>query len=444
MSQLTADDLHVYVIDCAGAGLRPLAQFPHCGAVVEASEPAAVSRLITRLAAERQCRQRHLAQCGMTNYAEARRAGSRVPPILVALDGWENFTVLSEEMDAGRTADLLIQLLREGPSAGFTLLVTGDRNVLGARIAPVLRRKLLLPLADRNDYALAGLSRAALPARLAGRAVNADDGIELQFGMLSDDPSTPAQWRSVSERVRNTRQARNEDASGLPNGRPVAGPTIRMRALPSVVDATELLGSPDSAALQESCVLGLGGDDASIIGCNLFQTQTRFLIAGPAGSGRSTAAILIARQIQDRGLRLVVVGPARSPLARWAGEHGVIVVRPNDWVDAIDADLLVVDDAEQFTDTPSGDRLQAWISTTDAAVVVTARMPELLSSFRGLGADMRRHRCGMLLQPSPSDGEVLGVRLPQLPPSGIAGRGVLVSPETRDGIAGYQPIQVAA
>jgi len=448
VSQLTAEDLHVYVIDCAGAGLRPLAQVPHCGAVLEETEPAAVSRLIARLAAARRDRQHHLAQSGMANYAEARRAGDRLPAVLIALDGWEKFNNLSEEMDAGRTADLLIQLLRDGPSAGFTLLLTGDRNVLGGRIAPALRRKLLLPLADRNDYALAGLSRAAVPTRrIPGRAVDADNELELQLGMLSSDPSTAAQWRSLSRSAREISPASRGEASQLRGGVPDAGPPIRMRALPSVVDAATLLRSLGPSAAEECCLLGLGHDDASVIGCDLFQMQGRFLIAGPAGSGRSTAALLIARQAQDRGLRLVVAGSARSPLARWAGEHGVSVIRPNDWVDALDADLLnllVVDDAEQFTDTPSGERLQAWIATSDAAVVVTARMPELLSSFRGLGADLRRHRCGMLLQPSPPDGEVLGVRLPQLPPSSIAGRGVLVSPETQDGMAGYQPIQVAA
>lgn len=445
VSQLTAEDLHVYVIDCAGAGLRPLAQVPHCGAVLEETEPAAVSRLIARLAATRRDRRHHLAQSGMANYAEARRAGDRLPAILLALDGWENFNNLSEEMDAGRTADLLIQLLREGPSAGFTLLLTGDRNVLGGRIAPALRRKLLLPLADRNDYALAGLSRAAVPTRLiAGRAIDADDQVELQLGMLCSDPSAAAQWRSLSGSARDISPASYGETSQLPDGLPAAGPTIRMRALPSVVDSATLLRSIGPSASKECCLLGLGRDDASVIGCDLFQLQGRFLIAGPGGSGRSTAAVLIARQAQDRGLRLVVAGSARSPLTSWAGEHGVTVIQPSDWVDAIDADLVMVDDAEQFADTPSGERLQAWIATSDAAVVVTARMPELLSSFRGLGADMRRHRCGMLLQPSSPDGEVFGVRLPRLPPSSIAGRGVLVSPETRDGMAGYQPIQVAA
>ncbi len=444
-SQLTAEDLHVYVIDCAGAGFRPLAQFPHCGAVLEEIEFAAVSRLITRLVAERRYRQHFLAQSGMANYAEARRSGDRLPAILIALDGWENFNSLSEEIDAGRTAEQFIQLLRDGPSAGFTLLLSGDRNVLGGRLASALRRRLLLPLADRNDYALVGLNRAAVPTQfIAGRAIDADNGVELQFGLFPGESSAMAQWASLSESAMNLSSSGYGKASQSESGPPAAGPAIRMRALPSVVDATTLLHSLGSLATQEFCMLGLGRDDASVIGCDLFQVQGRFLIAGPAGSGRSTAAVLIARQGRERGLRLVIAGSARSPLTRWAGEHGITVIRPYDPSDAIDADLLVVNDAEQFADTSVGEGLQAWIAASDATVVVTARMPDLLSSFRGLGVNMRRHRCGMLLQPSPPDGEVLGIRLPQLPPSSVAGRGVLVSPGTQDGVAGYQPIQVAA
>jgi S-DNA-T family DNA segregation ATPase FtsK/SpoIIIE len=107
-------------------------------------------------------------------------------------------------------------------------------------------------------------------------------------------------------------------------------------------------------------------------------------------------------------------------------------------------ELLVVDDAEHFTDTVAGDQLQAWIASAETAVVVTAHSPDLLNSFRGLGAEMRRHRSGLLLQPSALDGELLGIRLPYLPASDLPGRGVLVTAETRNEVAGHQPIQVAA
>ncbi|HEU5268915.1 MAG TPA: FtsK/SpoIIIE domain-containing protein [Jatrophihabitans sp.] len=455
IGQLTPDRLHVYAIDCAGAALRPLQQIPHCGAVLDTTEPAAVPRLIARLAGEHRRRQQLLAEHGAADFAEGLAIGYHLPAILVALDGWDRMCNLSDEVDGGRSAELIGQLLREGAATGFSFAITGDRGVLGTRIGSALSRRLLLPLADRNDYAAAGVEMAAVPRTAPpGRAVTAEDGIEVQIGLLAEDPSSAAQWDSL--RARALSRTTGFSAAGRPPTTewPVAGdarfpaepgrlsgPTIRMRPLPAAVDAGWLLAQhePDG-----HCLLGVGRDDASVIGCPLLDPHRRFLIAGPDASGRSTAAILIARQARSRGLRILAAAPARSGLAAWAAENRIITWRPEDLLDDIDAELLVIDDAEQFTDTAAGSALQAWIAHTDASVVATARTPDVLNSFRGIGPDLRRHRSGLLLQPCATDGEIFGVRLPQLPPSGIAGRGVLVTRETRDGVAGYEPIQVAA
>jgi S-DNA-T family DNA segregation ATPase FtsK/SpoIIIE len=216
-----------------------------------------------------------------------------------------------------------------------------------------------------------------------------------------------------------------------------------MRPLPTTVEAAGLLKQRDPKS-PGGCLLGIGRDDASVVECDLLRPHSRFLIAGPDGSGRSNAALLIARQARSSGRRVLVVATGRSPLTGWAAENQITCCLPGELLQDLDADLLVVDDGEHFTDTVTGEELHGWIVQADGAVVVTARMPDLLTSFRGPGAEMRRHRSGLLLQPAAGDGEVLGIRLPHLPPSNLAGRGVLVTAETRGGIAGYEPIQVAA
>ena len=434
VSQLAADRLHTYVIDCAGAGLRPLGQLPHCGALLETTEPLAVARLIVRLVVECRRRQQYLAELNALDFAEAFTAG-RLPAILVAVDGWEGLSSLSDEMDGGRSAESLIQLLREGPSVGFSLLITGDRGTLGARIAPALGRKLLLPLTDRSDYAIAGLGSAAIPSRpIAGRAVTVEEGIEVQIGLLTDEVSTAAQWQALNDGYLDL------PTMSLPSP---TGPAIRISPLPVAVGAAALAERWHGPATEGHCLLGVGRDDASVIGCELFRPNSRFLIAGPDGSGKSCAAISIGRQGSASGLRIAVAATARSPLARWAAENQAAVLNPNRLIEGLSADLLIIDDAEQFTDSLAGDGLLAWIALTEAAVVATIRTAELLASFRGIGAELRRHRCGLLLQPSATDGEVFGIRLAQLPASAIPGRGVLVTPETRNAVAGYEPIQVA-
>jgi S-DNA-T family DNA segregation ATPase FtsK/SpoIIIE len=382
-----------------------------------------------------------LAEWGVASLAEAHRSGHRLPAILVALDGWDNFSSLSDELDAGRTAEMFIRLLREGPSAGISILVTGDRSVLGARIGPALKRKLLLPMTERADYAMAGIASAAVPIDPPpGRAVSVPDGTEMQLALLTDDDSTAAQWRALHARA-------------LASPPTVHPPAIRIRPLPVTVRLADLTAArPRSpaddrglmpACTDPYCALGIGGDEATLVECALFETGSRFLVAGPDGSGRSTTALAVARQACERKMRLVVAATTRSPLARWAVEHHVPTMGPTDSPEPIQAELLLVDDADQFTDTPAGDVVQDFIATANGAVLVTARTSDLLTGFRGIGVVMRRYRTGLLLQPSPVDGDVLGVRSAHLLADAIPGRGVLVNAKTRAGIVDCQPVQVA-
>jgi S-DNA-T family DNA segregation ATPase FtsK/SpoIIIE len=305
----------------------------------------------------------------------------------------------------------------------------------------VLSRKLLLALIDRNDYATAGLSVASLPARFGpGRAVDAADGLEIQLALLSGE-ATPGAEQAAVHRINSPTLA--------------AGPAIKIRSLPATVRRAELVtwrpagpqyqaGSdwPDGTARRGNCLLGLGGDEAQPVWADLFGEYGRFLISGPALSGRSTAALLIARQALEAGLATLVAAPRHSPLATWATRRGLAVLGPDSPV--IDgttsaAQLVLIDDAEQFNDTPSGNALTELVTNHPAAVVATARSDDLAASFRGPAVAVRRRRTGLLLQPSAADGELLGIRTGPCPMPPPPGRGLLVTDALRrtapDGLA---------
>jgi S-DNA-T family DNA segregation ATPase FtsK/SpoIIIE len=158
------------------------------------------------------------------------------------------------------------------------------------------------------------------------------------------------------------------------------------------------------------------------------------LVAGPPRSGRSTALCALLRQADEAGIRTVVAAPARSPLADAARRLRLPVFGPDDTDDADPGPvpstrtLLLVDDCEAFTDSRAGDRLTSWLRTSAAplAAVVAGRAEELATSYRGVGAEVRRNQCGILLRPGPVDGELLGVRLPRRASAGPPGRGVAV------------------
>ncbi|MEO7260545.1 MAG: FtsK/SpoIIIE domain-containing protein [Jatrophihabitantaceae bacterium] len=443
--QLDAAQLHLYVLDCAAQSFRHFARLPHCGAVVSRDDPRAVARLSARLVEELAARQRLLAGLGVSTLAEAHLAGTALPVIVVVLDGWEGFIALSDDYDAGRSAEALLRLARDGAAAGITVLIAGDRAMLGLRVAPALSRKLLLALTDRNDYAIAGLSLARLPARFEpGRAVSAGDGLEIQLALLTAEAGPGAQQAAVQ-------QISKAGSVALP------GPTIRIRSLPASVRQADLAlrvqyrpersldrDDEDPAGQPGGCLLGVGGDDAHPIWTELFVDHARFLISGPPLSGRSTTAVVIARQALTAGLVLLVAAPPRSPLTAWANRRGVKTLTPDSLpgvegaCDAFTGQLVLIDDAEQFNDTASGGFLTELATSHRAAVIATARSEDLAVSFRGPAVAVRRRRTGLLLQPSPGDGELLGVRTGHpMPP--VPGRGLLVTDTTRrtapDGLA---------
>lgn len=433
---LAPDDLHLYVIDCAGGGQRVLAQLPHCGAAISRDEFGTAERLLARLTAEVARRHTRLIELGVSSVAEAREHGEAIPFAVLIVDGWEAFVAAAEEHDAGRSVDTLLALVRDSAAAGFTIAIAGDRAALTARVASIVARKYVLRLADRADYALIGLSPGAAPARMPpGRGLCAESGAEVQFAFLGADPSAAAQHRALCELA---------ERSDPPHG---PGP-IRIRPLPARV-ALASLGSSDLGMT----VLGVGGDEQRPVAVDLFAGDGRLIVAGPARSGRTTVLRLILDQL--RGSDVLVAAPRRSGLIEAAQKRGIQVVAPDDPPTAVRPPgverllLLLVDDSEAFLDTRVGDALTELVRNVQprVAAVVAGRNDDLAVTYRGVGNEARRSRAGLLLQPEPGDGELLGLRLPRTYSAQPPGRGVLAVEQphlrTISGGAAVLPIQIA-
>ncbi|MGX7679206.1 FtsK/SpoIIIE domain-containing protein [Jatrophihabitans sp. DSM 45814] len=440
---LDPDSMHCYVIDCASGSLAPLIELPHCGSVATADSAASIARLIYRLSEELDARQRRLAQLGVGSVAEANELGEGLPWIVLALDGWEGFNALSEDYDSGRSSDALLRILRDSAATGFTVLVAGDRATLGVRIASTLRRKFLLGLTDESDYAMAGIPSAAVPAVFKpGRGISADDCLEVQFVLLAENPSAQSQWAAI-RRVAARAQA------------PRLTEPMVIRPLPTRVSpSTRSQSGPLSTARRAGAVLlGVGGDDPAPISIDLFSRDNRFLIVGPARSGRSVALHALAAQADISGTACLVVAEQQSVLARWAAHHGVQLIDP--MVDGDDktacriaaefaGQLLLIDDCESLQGTLLSEAIALVARRRDIAIAATARADQLMVSFRGIAFDMRRNRTGLLLQPTISDGELLGVHVPPSREARVPGRGVLVTHEVRRTNPDGLPIQVIA
>ncbi|KQX65652.1 FtsK/SpoIIIE domain-containing protein [Angustibacter sp. Root456] len=384
--QLSADDLHVHVIEGSPRVGPALADLPHLGTTTVSSQPAAVARLVQRLL----------------------REPPRSPHTLLLVDGWEAVAESLDARDHGRTTDELLGLLRDGERWGLRAVVTGGRAVLSARVSALLPERLMLRTADPTDLLLAG---AASPSPLThqppGRAVHLPAGHEVQVVWSGDDAE-----------VRRRVQAVREQHAG----RTSATQPLRLRALPHHAELTaDGEGHPTGLGVR----VGVGGDEVEAMQLDVSCAPV-VTVAGPAGSGRSSTLASWAAQLHERAVGVLAVADSTSPLA-----HGPWPVRdPLRLADSEPAPgvaCLLVDDVDRLPDAVVG-RLLAWTSwaSPGRALVVASTTDALTSSFTGLAAAVRRHRTGVLLQPErPLDGDVFGVAA-ERPDVRTPGRGLLV------------------
>jgi S-DNA-T family DNA segregation ATPase FtsK/SpoIIIE len=430
--------LHLHVIDGDGGALASLGALPHCGTVASVDGYATVDRLLHRLVREVSRRQKHLAQLRAGSLAEARLSGAAPAALLLLIDGWEAFVRAAEEFDAGAGIEMVVGLMRRAASVGMTVVIAGDRSTLASRVAGAAATKFVMRLADRADFALAGLDVRQLPVRLPpGRAVRADDGAELQFAFLGDDPGLATQCQAVQSVAARAVPA----ATGGP---------FAIRELPRQVTVADLppADGPD-------LLLGVGGDDSHPLTIDPFEGCGRFLVCGPPGSGRTSALVLLLEQAVTRGWAVLAATCGRSWLADTAVRLGAAVLSEEDTDTAPLAEphgrrrLVLIDDCTRFGESGPGRALAALLASTGPtlAVVGAAGNDEAATAYRGIAAEMRRGRRGLLLAPRPVDGDLLGIRLPRgRPVANLPGRGLLVTGHAAsedDPGSGVLPVQVA-
>lgn len=411
-------DLHLYGLDCGNGALLPLGRLPHCGAVVQRTEPQRAARLLNRLHAEVLNRQRLLGEGGFADVVEQRAAttgGDRMPHLMLLLDRWEGFMGTLSEYDGGALTDLVLTLHREGGSAGVHLVVAGDQMLLSGRVSSLCDDKLVLRLSDRGDASLAGLNPRSLPEHLPpGRGFRAPSGVETQVALVAADPAGPAQVAAIHALADRLTE---REAAATPRPWRIAVMPTRL----SFQDAWRLVEAPPP----RWALLGVGGDEVEPVGFDLVAGQPTFLVAGPARSGRSTALAVITESLLLGGAEVVVGAPMNSPLRGFADRPGVRAVITDEeptearFAELLDPDdgpvVLVVDDAETWRDLPCRDWLRAFVRRASGAghgVVIGGDIDSVAMGFSGWQVEIKKNRRGALLSPpNLGDGDLVGARL---------------------------------
>lgn len=420
---ISSADVHIYGIDCGNGALLPVAELPHCGAVVTRTQTERATRLITRLGAEVGRRQEVLAENGFADLEEQRAAvapNDRMPHILVLLDRWEGFTTTLGEHDGGKLQEEMMLVLREGASVGVHLVIAGDRTLLSGRLSTMTEEKLAFRLADRTDFSLIGLNPRKMPEELpAGRAFRSESGIELHVALLDADNSGAGQAAALAE---IGAKCKVRDAEVPRGARP-----FRVDVLPSRLDFGTAWKVRDEIGKPMWPLVGVGGDELTAYGPDLADGVSTFVVAGPPKSGRSTVLMAMARTTIRAGGNVVLVTPRQSLLRDMDGEPGVLKLfsgedLPPDELSAVldssDAPTLVlIDDAEILRDTEAADVLRQIIrsgSDNGRGLVLAGNAEDVCSGFTGWQIEVKKGRRGALLSPQGfSDGDLIGVRVPR-------------------------------
>jgi S-DNA-T family DNA segregation ATPase FtsK/SpoIIIE len=341
--------------------------------------------------------------------AARRSTGRTTPRLLLLVDGVEPVMEQLDEFDPGGGSAAFLRLVRDGAAAGLTCLLTADRAVPGGRLASAVDRRLVLPLADKADYVVAGVPASAVPAaRPPGRALLGERALECQLA-LPGPVGVPAAGRcgpSAALRI----------------------PPLPERPVIVLPDPTTTAGDPPARL---RLPLGPGGDEGHPLEVDLTRTGG-LLIAGPPASGRSTTLAALGEHLTEMGVAVVRLVPAH----RWHdASAGTVALDPADqegfrsWLAELGGrpGAVVADDVGLLADAPVLARVPPLGSAGRVVLLAAATAPELARSYQGPVAALRRQRAGLVLCPGPGDGEPFGIRLPRTPLPRRPGSGWLVT-----------------
>ncbi|MEO9138235.1 MAG: FtsK/SpoIIIE domain-containing protein [Jatrophihabitans sp.] len=401
--ELAPDRLTLHAVDGSGSLLQLLEGLPHTATGLGPGAEDLTATLFERL----------LARCGI--------AGAQCRTMLL-IDSWDAVLSSVDDGDAMHLADLLTRLLRAAPTAALTVALTGGSSLLTPRVAGSFPTRLILALSDRSDYGSVGLLARDVPTVLPpGRGVRAHDGAVFQLAHAGSAPTLEAAHIEAATIVHRWR------------GVAIDPSAVRLRVLPDRVRLQEIRSQrPVGAGREAGLLLGVGGDAGVPCRLDLLGVRARLLVAGPPRSGKSTVLHTLLVEADRLSIATLVVCTRRSPLNQVARALDTPILDPAGGPPPVTPPdgptLLLIDDSESFVDGAVADGLIRWIRSPDAPLTVVAagRSDDVATDYRGVAAELRRHRCGVLLRPGPLDGELFGVRVPrrtrELPP----GRGVVV------------------
>jgi S-DNA-T family DNA segregation ATPase FtsK/SpoIIIE len=440
VDQLLAGNLesHLYVLDATGA-FGSVAAAPRSGAVAGLHELRRAARVLQRVAEE------------VTIRLSVPPASPR-PLLVLVLNAWGAWVSAFRSGPLAWAEDLVQDIVRDGPRAGITVVVSGERELVTSRFFAALPNRIFFPAGSTDEGRLAWPRLPALeplPGRVAvfGAFVpapgatghpaqmfepKAADGRSQVFGAVA---TKPFRVDALPTLVTVGEVLAGCGAPGGGHRTAPPAPSVRPKSTIAAASAAANRGVDDAVpgtaqvkVPATELLIGVAGDELRPCGVRLPAGGVLAVLGGPA-SGKST---------------LLAALPAMNPAGAWLSPQPGI--EPGQYWSAVHASALagtldrtaiaLADDADLLP--PEANSNLAALNCLGWRVVLAAGFGPGFGQRVTLAGIARSQGRAVLIRPRGlSDGDMFGVRFEpeQNPPPG---RAVVIS----DGRA--TPVQLAA
>ncbi|WP_320535995.1 FtsK/SpoIIIE domain-containing protein [Pseudarthrobacter sp. IC2-21] len=393
---------HLYILDHGGS-FAGLASNCRVGARAGLHELRRAVRIVERLAKEQL---RRLAD-----------PAADATPLVLVISAWGSWVSAFRAGPLAWAEDLVHDLVRDDGTAGITVIISGQRELVTARFFAAIPSRVYFPAGSSEESRVAWPNLPATPS-VTGRAV--------AMGTVSAGKTAVCQFYSAGPDVEGPGGGHRITVSRRP---------FRVEPLPVVVPAAYVLkkagtagqdnapaltayGMPGEAGQKSGLLLiGVGGDELEPVSVTA-PTGGVLAVLGASASGKSAFLRLLPTLNPAAGPWLRP-GSTTPPTAYWPE-----ILKRASTGGLAKGSVALVDDADLL---PSDvNRQLAELNMLGITVVITAGFSPTLSQRVPLALHARSQCTGVLIAPRTFlDGDLFGVRF-EAEPNPPPGRSVLI------------------
>lgn len=187
ITQHSADELNLYIIDMGSEMLRIFNNAPQVGDICFKDDNEKIFNLMLMIDNEIEKRKELFAEYGGTYDTYIAQTKNTLPAIVVILNGYEMFTETYIKI-----AEMIPPLYRDGTKYGITFLIaTGAANSVRMRTMEYFQNRLCLQMANDGDYRtiIPSIPRGLKPSKAKGRGIVSLNDRAYEFQSASIYPS---------------------------------------------------------------------------------------------------------------------------------------------------------------------------------------------------------------------------------------------------------------